>query len=451
MPGLRPPSPAFPRVFWIANVMELIERAAFYGFYITITLYLTQTVGFSDRETGVVAGLFVGILYFLTPFVGAFSDRIGYQRALVIAFSLLTAGYACLGWFHGRGIVLGALLVIAIGSSFVKPLVTGTIARTTLEENRARGYALFYWIVNIGSFAGKTFVPFLRIGYGLPAVNRFAAGLALLALASTLLFYNPPEERAQGRSLRDVAASLGKVLSRPRLVVFILIVSGFWLIQYQLYATMPKFVIRLLGQEAKPEWIANINPLVVVCFVVLITKLMKRRRASTSILVGMVLVTVAAGLIALGQIMEHALGPSVSILGLFHVHPLVLMLVLGIALQGFAESFISPRYLEYFSLQAPKGEEGAYLGFAYLYAFFAAIPGFFLSGVLLERYCPDPRTLPAGLTQVQRLAYYQGAYKIWYYFIGIGILTTLALWVFSRVTEDRGPRREEPAELVRGG
>jgi dipeptide/tripeptide permease len=435
--GKAPARVSFPQVFWTANLLELVERAAFYGFYISITLYLTHVVGFGDRETGVVAGVFVGTLYFLTPFVGALSDRVGYKRAMVLAFSLLTAGYGSMTWFHGRIAVLGALLVIAVGSSFVKPLVSGTVARTTSEDNRARGYALFYWVVNIGSFAGKTVVPFIRIGAGLPFVNLFAAALSLLALVSVLLFYHPPETGTPGRTLRDVAITLGKVLSRPRLMIFILIVSGFWTTQYQLYATMPKYVIRLLGPQSKPEWIANINPLIVVCFVVLITKLMKRCRASTSIMVGMLLVPVAAGLIALGQVLEQSIGPSISILGLFRMHPLVLMLILGIAVQGFAESFISPRYLEYFSLLAPKGEEAAYMGFGYLYSFFAAIAGFILSGVLLDKYCPDPRTLPAGLTELQRAAYYQGANRIWFYFIGIGILTAVTLRVFVWVTEDR--------------
>ena len=49
------------------------------------------------------------------------------------------------------------------------------------------------------------------------------------------------------------------------------------------------------------------------------------------------------------------------ILGL---HPVTLMLVIGIMLQGLCECFITPRYLEYFSYHAPKGEEGLYLGFS---------------------------------------------------------------------------------------
>jgi MFS family permease len=122
------------------------------------------------------------------------------------------------------------------------------------------------------------------------------------------------------------------------------------------------------------------------------------------------------------------------------------MLVLGIALQGFAESFVSPRYLEYFSRLAPKGEEGAYMGFAYLYSFFAAIAGFFLSGVLLDTYCPDPGTLPPGLTELQRAAYYEGANTIWFYFIGIGILTAVALRIFVWVTEDRASEDAEAGQ-----
>ena len=46
------------------------------------------------------------------------------------------------------------------------------------------------------------------------------------------------------------------------------------------------------------------------------------------------------------------------------MHPVAFMMVVGIVFQGLAETFISPRFLEYFSLQAPKGEEGLYLGFS---------------------------------------------------------------------------------------
>ena len=74
------PKVKFPTAFWTANFMELLERAAFYGFYIAITLYLTDSVGFTDKETGFVAGAFDALLYFLPPFLGAVSDRIGFKN-----------------------------------------------------------------------------------------------------------------------------------------------------------------------------------------------------------------------------------------------------------------------------------------------------------------------------------------------------------------------------------
>jgi len=68
-------------------------------------------------------------------------------------------------------------------------------------------------------------------------------------------------------------------------------------------------------------------------------------------------------------------GTDISVLGMVVLHPLTIMMIVGIAIQGLAECFISPRFLEYFSFQAPKGEEGLYLGFSHLHSFFSAIAG----------------------------------------------------------------------------
>ena len=64
-----PSSWRFPKTFWFANSMELCERAAYYGFFILITLYLSSVVGFTDIEAGVISGLFSGALYLLFKFI----------------------------------------------------------------------------------------------------------------------------------------------------------------------------------------------------------------------------------------------------------------------------------------------------------------------------------------------------------------------------------------------
>ena len=152
-------------------------------------------------------------------------------------------------------------------------------------------------------------------------------------------------------------------------------------------------------------------------------------------LVGMLLMPFSAFAMSFSQSLEGMLGTNISILGLISLHPITIMLIIGIAIQGLAECFISPRFLEYFSYLAPKGEEGVYLGFSHLHSFISALVGFIMSGFLLDKYCPDPNTLPAGLTELQRAVYYQEAHVIWYYFLAIGFTSAIALFVFKIVTE----------------
>ncbi len=425
----------FPKEFWLANLMELCERAAYYGFFIVLTLYLTDIVGFDDKATGVVAGVFFALLYFFPPFVGAISDKIGFKKGLILAFSLLTIGYFFLGVFHSKVLVIVFLFVVLIGGSFIKPLITGTVAKTTSEVNKARGFSLFYWVVNIGAFGGKTVVPSIRQGIGLEYVNFFSSGMAFLALILAIFLFKPIDSENNGKKISDVMDALIRIFKTPRLIILTLIVAGFWIIQHQLYATMPKYVIRLLGESAKPEWLANVNPLVVVIFVVIVTQLTKKYKAVTVMFVGMFIMPLSALAMAFSQSLEAITGDSISILGMFSLHPLTVMMIIGIAIQGLAECFISPRFLEYFSLQAPKGEEGVYMGFSHLHSFFSALLGFIMSGFLLDKYCPDPKTLPAGLTEAQRAAYYADAHLIWYYFVAIAIAAALALYIFKIVTE----------------
>lgn len=424
----------FPKEFWLANFMELCERAAYYGFFIVLTLYLTDIVGFNDKETGVVAGVFFALLYFLPPFVGAISDKIGFKNGLIVAFSLLTIGYSLLGVYHAKIPVLFFLLIVLIGGSFIKPLITGTVAKTSNDENKARAFSLFYWIVNIGSFTGKTVVPSIRQGIGLEYVNFFSAGMSLLALLFAIIFFRPLNESQNGKSISDVFLSLKKIFGNPRLIILTLIVSGFWIIQHQLYATMPKYVIRLQGEQAKPEWLANVNPLVVVLFVVLITQVFKKYKAIVAMLIGMLIMPLSALSMALSKIFESNFGNSVELFGLISISSLTLMMIIGIGLQGLAECFISPRFLEYFALQAPKGEEGVYMGFSHLHSFFSALAGFIMSGFLLDKYCPDPNTLPAGITEIQKLSYYQHAHYIWFYFAAIAFIAAIALFIFYFIT-----------------
>lgn len=427
----------FAPTFWLANGVELLERAAYYGMFIALVLFLTDVVGFTDVEAGWIGALFSALIYFLPFLTGAAADRIGFRPALSLAFGALAVGYAALGLYPHKLSVLLSLALIAFGGSFVKPVIAGTVARCTSESIRARAYSIFYMMVNVGSFTGKTIAKPVRTSFGLDAVPLSSALAACAALVLVALFYRPEERAAPAasRTARDSLRGLLAVLRHKRFLALILITAGFWIIQGQLYASMPKYVLRMVGEKASPEWYANVNPLIVVLLVVPITHLVRRLQPVTSIAISLALIPLSALTMALSS-------GATSTMRIFGVglHPVTVVMVIGIAIQGLAECFLSPRYLEYASRQAPAGQEGLYMGYAYLNVFFAWLVGFAGSGYLLEIFCPDPRTLSAADAAQRVLALagngsmpdaYVHAHYIWYVFSATGAAAFLLLIVFQ--------------------
>lgn len=444
----------FSKAFWVANTVELLERMAYYAVFIVLTLYLSNIMGFNDFEASAISGLFSGGLYLLPIFTGAYADKIGFRRSMIIAFSLLSVGYFGLAvlptllqgaglveygattHFHGlpqsaeRWLIVPVLMVIMMGGSFIKSIISASVAKETTEATRARGYSIFYMMVNVGAFTGKTVIDPLREVIGDSAyiyINYFSFVMTVPALLAVVFFYKSAHTAGEGKSMREIVRGFGRIFGNWRLLTLVLIVTGFWIVQQQLYATMPKYVIRMAGEGARPGWIANVNPFVVVVFVNLVTRFMAKRSAITSMNIGMFLIPVSALLMACGNLLGDELIAGVS--------NITVMLVLGIVVQALAECFISPRYFEYFSLHAPRGEEGMYLGFSRLHSFLSSVFGFGIAGVLLTKYCPEPALYESREAWEAASAH---AHYIWFYFAAIGLVAAVAFFGFRQVFEAFG-------------
>lgn len=420
----------FPKEFWVANSIELFERCSYYAAFIAMTLYLTSSVGFTDIETGYVVACFAALIYLMPIFMGLLADRIGFRSALILAFVLLTAGYALLGAYQLKMTAILSLALVMLGGATVKSVITGTVAKCSDELHRARAFSIFYQIVNIGSFTGKSIAKPLRTSLGLEYINYFAALSAAIALVIVIFYYKSPLIKGTRKTFKETLLGLKRVLSNFRFMALILIVAGFWTIQGQLYATMPKYTIRLIGPGASPEWLANINPFIVVLCVIPITHLVRRLRPIASIAIAMCIIPLSALTISFSPILQNLFGTPIDILGIAF-HPITIMMIVGIALQGLAECFLSPRYLEFASKQAPKNEEGLYMGYSHLHTFFAWFVGFIASGYLLEKYCPDPKKIaPENLATA-----YAHAHYIWYIFAALGVVAFLLLLIYKSVTD----------------
>jgi hypothetical protein len=294
-------------------------------------------------------------------------------------------------------------------------------------------------VVNIGSFTGKTVVAPMRIEMGIDTVPFFSSGASLVALILVFFVFRPPTDGdEQPRNIREVLQGMWMAMSNLRFLFLILITAGFWAIQGQLYAAMPDYVLRMAGETYKPEWYANVNPLVVVLFVVAITQLVRGWKPQNSILVAMALIPLSS----LAMASSAAFHGNVDIFGL-SIHPITLMMVIGISIQGLAECFLSPKYLEFASKQAPRGKEGVFLGFAHMNTFFAWLFGFILSGFLLAEYCPEPTTLAQAVQDQHALALagqapmpavYAHAHYLWYAYALVGMTSFVAMVVYIFVT-----------------
>jgi len=227
-------APKFPKTFWVANTMEIFERMAWYGFFAVSSLYLTNprsegALGFTSQQRGTLQGAVTFILYLLPVLSGALADRYGYKKMFAIAFAVLTPAYFLLGQFDSYGGFFAVFLLVAVGAAIFKPVVVGTVARTTTEKTGTLGFGIFYMMVNIGGFVGPIVAGIVR-GWSWNYV--FVASSVWIAcnFIWLFLFYDEPTKEAQSekpRTLKKVMNDMVDVLGTGRLFLTVLVCFTF--------------------------------------------------------------------------------------------------------------------------------------------------------------------------------------------------------------------------------
>jgi len=231
--GPRKPRSKLPQSFWVANTMEIFERLAWYGFFAVSTLYITGSkaegaLGFTSEQRGMLQGVVPFILYLLPVVFGALADRFGYKKTFLLAYTLMVPAYYLLGQFHAFGGFFMAFLFVAVGAAIFKPVVVGTVARTTDETNSSMGFGIFYMMVNVGGFVGPIVAGMVRVRYGWDWVFMASAFWIACNFIWLLLFYKEPTTEAtsgEKRSVKQVLAGIVEVLGNGRffLLVFVIL------------------------------------------------------------------------------------------------------------------------------------------------------------------------------------------------------------------------------------
>lgn len=309
---------------------------------------------------------------------------------------------------------------IGVGTAIFKPPVQGIVARSLNKKNSGFGFGLFYWVVNIGGFLAPMAASALRGSSEAPTwhyVFYGAAFVTLFNLLITLLFFKEPnhavddeskeaidvenassDDKAEIPSNEATEAKLANADAKPSetetktpvsqdnvhksawqvltetlgtlwhdkmILVFLLIVSGFWLMFMQLWDLLPNFIDEWVDRRGvgnflaqagifnsfleadgslKPEMIINIDSAAIILFVLPLSAFFSRYKMMTSLILGMTLSVI--GFVMSGLTMSGS------------------VVCLAIFIFAIGEIICSPKFNEYIGMTAPKDKKAIYMGFS---------------------------------------------------------------------------------------
>ncbi len=442
----------FERPFWVANISEIFERLAYYGAFASLALYLQERLNFSTEQTGTLTGIFGGMVWFLAIFGGATADRLGFRRALSMAYLILAVAYFLIGSIGATwlapirnavplSLFVGFILILpALGISLVKPCVVGTTARASKENVRSIGYSIYYTLVNIGGATGPLYASWAHRHLGVESVYRVAA-LSVFAMFFFVLFFFREPRRvgdAPPPSVAAVVRNFCVVLGNYRLVLpvlavalllrlsilifpelnvpwwiwigllvlvlagisrfmwFLLIFTGYWVVFWQQYISLPGYIHGYISSQADVEKILVTDGVTVICLTLAVNFFARKIPAFQAVILGTLITSVSWLILAFQPTIWGA------ILSLF-------VLALGEITQ-------QPRYYEYIALLAPPGQQGTYMGFAFLPIGIGSLIGGWFGGTLMHHFGEVTH-------QPERM---------WWAVTAVGVATTLLLWLYDR-------------------
>jgi len=406
----------FERPFWVANVTELFERLSYYAAFASLARYLHETLRFPVQQASSLTGLFGGLVWFLAAFGGTVADKLGFRRALSLAYLILSCSYFLLGslgssWLgpvrgHMPLIVLVSLVLAlpALGIALVKPAVAGTTARASKENVRSIGYSIYYTLVNVGGALGPWVASWVHAHMNVENVFRVAAASVFLMFFAVLLFFREPKrsDEAQATSLGQAAKNFLTVVSNPRFMLFLLIFSGYWIMYWQEFIILPLYVHDYINPEADTEKMLMTGPILVIALTMVMSIVMQKMAAFRAVTLGTLISAVA----------------WICLI----IHPTVPMAYCTLAVVALGEITLSPRYYDYVSRLAPPGQQGTYLGFAFLPIGIGSLIGGPFGGKLIH-YFGEVKHQPE---------------RIWWVLTAVGLATALLLWIYDKtITQGR--------------
>ncbi|MEN8124574.1 MAG: MFS transporter [Bacteroidota bacterium] len=467
---------SFNKSFWVASIMELFERWAWYGIFTLLAIYLVGStddggLGFSHTEKGKLMGFIPAILYLLPLFTGVIADKIGYKLSLVIAYIMLISGYYLMGQVDTYWSVFFVFLYVAIGAAMFKPVASAIVTKSTDKSNSTLGFGIFYMMVNIGGFIGPAMSSGLRNTYGWKIIFIQAAIVIAINLVIVLLFFKEPYREVTKESVSDAFInSLKKIweaVKDVKLTVLLIIMIGFWTMFNQLFNTLPNFIEDWVDSSAlsnainefwpalgnilskdgqiKPEWFTNIDAGMIILLQMFVSYFVLKMRHVSAMIRGFIIAAIGIGIT-------------------FYTNN-VMFTIIGTTIFAIGEMATNPTFSSFIALISPRGKEALYQGTYFLPVAAGYFFTSFISGDLYQAWSDKLSLLQTEMTnrgidmpeiskEFTKNDYFELASqklsmgkwemtqflwdtynpnKIWYVIVGIGIVTIIALYIYDKM------------------
>ncbi len=437
--------------FWLVNFINFFDGMAYFSMMNILTLYLTTNCGFSDMDSGAWVGIFT---LYITAFifaVGAICDTIGVKKSLLIGMGLLLVSRLSFGiaplFLKGQALrytVIGMILVMAMGTAFMTPVITTALRRFTTKENRSTGFNVYYLIMNIGAIlSGVLVTDGLRNWFGEVGGNMaildfgFAMSLCSMICAWFINEHNYADETE--RVVKDETAPVKRPLAIfmevwkesafQKLVLFLLLTIGVRLVFTHQFLVMPKYYTRVLTSDFDLGFANSINPLIIVVGLIVLIPVINRFATFKLIVVGMAIS--AASLI----VMAVPLNWILAIPGIHNVDSAYRFIIFSqILVFAFGELIFSPRFTEYISIVAPKDKVASYMSLSALPMFIAKPINGFISGMLVAGFSYEGirAKIDSG-----NIGYKDSPEFMWAVYLGLAVLSPVAVMAMKNVISSK--------------
>ncbi len=412
---------SFGKSFWTAITMEFFERGSYYGVMSILSVYLVLStdqggLGFTKEKVGIIKSVITPLLYILPIVAGAIADRFGYRKTLFFAFAVMSSGYFLTSISTSYSAVFLSLTLMAIGAGTFKPIISGTIARTTNESNSSLGFGIYYWSINLGAFlVPLILVPYLKtLGWNYILLMA-AFGTGWLLLLNFFVFREPERPQSQ-KSLVQVFADMLLVIKDYKFILTIVIYSGFWILYFQMYDSVLWFLKEHIDMTPvnnavnsfltifvdNPSWkfdaehVTVVNAGTIILLQLVVSAILKNAKPLPAMIVGISLGTLGLALLAISTY--------------------AWVFILGLVIFTLGEMTAHPKFISYIGLIAPQDKKALYLGYSFLYGVIGSGVGGVLGAFAYVRF----------VTNMNRPELF------WLMFCGIGVLTIIGLIVFNR-------------------